>query len=89
MASTYQDARRCQGTGIEATIGHIQDTHLVRQKGVLRMRIKTFKSITLEELELEMNIWLKNNSYRVARISHAEGPNGYSCMVLYQAIVVA
>lgn len=53
------------------------------------MRIKTFKAETLEELELEMNIWLKNHSYKVARISHSEGPNGYSSMVLYQSIIVA
>ena len=48
------------------------------------MLIKIFTAGTAEELELEMNIWLRHNSYRVARISHSSGANGYSALVLYQ-----
>lgn len=48
------------------------------------MRIKTFHATTLEELELTLNKWLKDNSYKVIRMSHAEGVNGYSVLVLYK-----
>lgn len=48
------------------------------------MRVKMFKAKTVEELELEINIWLSNNSYKVARISHSGCSDNYTAMVLYQ-----
>ena len=48
------------------------------------MRVKIFKASTVEELELEMNIWLRTNSYKVARISHSGSDGDYTALVLYQ-----